>query len=175
MFFAKEGQDSNPVSTKDDVVKPVSTPFEQGLGQKFKQPSGTGIDPSILDEAKVTKEGDAEIFPLIVKVDACLPEHCESEASQTGNCQITMAMFGKKEKGEYYVQVLKQILWVNGMKYVLQEIYGIGNAVNGDVDKDDLGKECVICLSEPRDTTVLPCRHMVCRETPFYNLIIPFY
>ena len=23
-----------------------------------------------------------------------------------------------------------------------------------------MGRECVICLSEPRDTTVLPCRHM---------------
>lgn len=26
---------------------------------------------------------------------------------------------------------------------------------------DDPGKECVICLTEPKDTAVLPCRHMV--------------
>jgi len=24
----------------------------------------------------------------------------------------------------------------------------------------DIGRECVICMTEPRDTTVLPCRHM---------------
>ena len=60
---------------------------------------------------------------------------------------------------------MKQILWVNETRYELQEIYGIGNSVDGDDDSaddaNDPGKECVICLSEPRDTTVLPCRHMV--------------
>ncbi|KAF8079469.1 hypothetical protein N665_1026s0026, partial [Sinapis alba] len=58
-------------------------------------------------------------------------------------------------------KVVKQILWVNGSKYVLQEIYGIGNTVDGSgEDETESGKECVICLTEPRDTTVLPCRHM---------------
>ncbi|PHT47605.1 hypothetical protein CQW23_11813 [Capsicum baccatum] len=32
--------------------------------------------------------------------------------------------------------------------------------VESDFDGNDLGKECVICLSEPRNTTVLPCQHM---------------
>lgn len=31
-------------------------------------------------------------------------------------------------------------------------------AAGGDLLR--AGAECVICLSEPRDTTVLPCRHM---------------
>ncbi|CAL5434483.1 unnamed protein product [Camellia sinensis] len=76
------------------------------------------------------------------------------------NSQITKAVF-EKEKGEYKVRLVKQILWVNGMRYELQEIYEIGNSVNGDFDGNDSGKECVVCLSEPRDTTVLPCQHMV--------------
>jgi E3 ubiquitin-protein ligase MGRN1 len=25
---------------------------------------------------------------------------------------------------------------------------------------DESSKECVICMSEPRDTTVMPCRHL---------------
>ncbi|KAF5754018.1 hypothetical protein HanXRQr2_Chr17g0786541 [Helianthus annuus] len=41
------------------------------------------------------------------------------------------------------------------MQYELQEFYGIGNLVGNDP-----GKECLLCLSEPRDTTLL-CRHMV--------------
>ena len=84
------------------------------------------------------------------------------------NSQITQAVFGK-EKGEYQVRVVKQILWVNGMRYELQEIYGIGNSVDSDFDGNDPGKECVICLSEPRDTTVLPCRHMVLSLSLFYD------
>jgi E3 ubiquitin-protein ligase MGRN1 len=56
---------------------------------------------------------------------------------------------------------VQQILWVNGIRYVLQEIYGIGNTADKNDHDDDSGKECVVCLSEPRDTAVLPCRHMV--------------
>jgi hypothetical protein len=73
--------------------------------------------------------------------------------------------------------VLKQKIWVQGSSYELQEIYGIdacaaGAPASSSTDPSsstadpsstaaaDEGKECVICLCEPRDTTVLPCRHL---------------
>ncbi|GJP84434.1 hypothetical protein CLOP_g14492 [Closterium sp. NIES-67] len=39
---------------------------------------------------------------------------------------------------------------------------GGGSALEGEEEDEDevAGKECVICMSAPRDTTVLPCRHM---------------
>ncbi|GKE24713.1 hypothetical protein Tco_1436225, partial [Tanacetum coccineum] len=50
-------------------------------------------------------------------------------------------------------------MWVNEMRYELQEIYKISNLVYGaDSNGKDPDKECAICLSKPRDTTVLPCR-----------------
>lgn len=82
--------------------------------------------------------------------------------------------------------VVRQKIWVDGLQYELQEIYGMesgtaapdGGSRSSDasaggagtseahsaesvegVDLDE-GKECVICLSEPRNTTVMPCRHM---------------
>ncbi|KAL5565657.1 hypothetical protein UlMin_028821 [Ulmus minor] len=160
MFFAKEGIDCNLIVTKESLLKPVTVPFEQGLGQKFRQPSGTGIDFSMFEEAELTKSGDMEVYPLVVKAEACPVNNGENESngSSAGNSQITQAVF--ENKGEYQVRVMKQILWVNQVRYELQEIYGIGNTVEGDFDGNDSGKECVICLSEPRDTTVLPCRHM---------------
>ena len=56
--------------------------------------------------------------------------------------------------------MLKQKIQVGNTVYELQEIYGI------DQQQDDIdGKECVICMSEEKDTTVLPCRHMcLCSE-----------
>ena len=45
----------------------------------------------------------------------------------------------------------------------LQEIYGMepGRPVDIVDGFDDVeGNECVICMSAPRDTTALPCRHM---------------
>jgi E3 ubiquitin-protein ligase MGRN1 len=75
---------------------------------------------------------------------------------------------------------------VDGLTYELQEIYGIdgsvaaapkternGKAGEGQTDsqaaKDEIeipeGAECIICLCEPRNTTILPCRHMcLCSE-----------
>ncbi|KAJ6969349.1 E3 ubiquitin-protein ligase LOG2 [Populus alba x Populus x berolinensis] len=103
-----------------------------------------------------------DAYPLAVKAEASPANHNGTEGNQMSgamNSQVTQAVF-EKEKGEYQVRVMKQILWVSGMRYELQEIYGIGNSVEGDVDANEPSKECVICLSEPRDTTILPCRHM---------------
>ncbi|CAN1805450.1 Probable E3 ubiquitin-protein ligase LOG2 [Linum perenne] len=162
IFFAKEGENCVLTPTDEDNFPAVTVSFQQGLGQKFRQPSGTGIDFSKLDEEKLLKQGEMDLYPLVVKAEATPASQNGSEGNDTlgtSNSQITQAVF-EKEKGEYHVRVMKQILFVNGMRYELQEIYGIGNTVDGEVDANDPGKECVICLSEPRDTTVLPCRHM---------------
>ncbi|XP_057422672.1 probable E3 ubiquitin-protein ligase LOG2 [Lotus japonicus] len=162
LFFAKEGEGCILTPMKENVLPPVTVNFQQGLGQKFRQPAGTGIKFSEFDEAELLKVGDMDVYPVAVKADASSGDHDGSEetpASGNTNSQITQAVF-EKEKGEFRVKVVKQILWVNGMRYELQEIYGIGNSMESDLDGNDPGKECVICLSEPRDTTVLPCRHM---------------
>lgn len=162
IFFAREGEDCSLTPMKENLLQPVTVHFQQGLGQKFRQPSGTGIDFSLFEESELTKEHDMQVFPLAVRAEASQIIPSEMDGNPVPgpmNSQITQAVF-EKEKGEYQVRVVKQILWVNGMRYELQEIYGIGNSVDDDFDGNDPGKECVICLSEPRDTTVLPCRHM---------------
>jgi len=167
IFFAKESEDCKLTATKEDILPPITLDFEKGLGQKFKQSSGSGIDFSVFEDVELFKAAaDTEIYPLAVKAEAAPSggENEEEERSGSKNAQITQAVY-EKDKGEIKIRVVKQILWVNGTRYELQEIYGIGNTVEGDDDSaddaNDPGKECVICLSEPRDTTVLPCRHMV--------------
>ncbi|CAA6662432.1 unnamed protein product [Spirodela intermedia] len=168
-FFAREGFDCSPTSTNAaGLPRPFTVTFKEGLGQKFRQPSGSGINFSMFEEAKLLlKAGETEVYPLAVKAEASPSgeQHHQGRKAIVRNSLITQAAFEKKDNGGYQVRVIKQILWVNSARYELQEIYGIGNSVDGDFDGNDPGKECVICLSEPRDTTVLPCRHMcMCSE-----------
>lgn len=149
---------------KENIYAPVTVHFQKGLGQKFRQPSGTGIDFLACEAVELLKDGELDVCPLVVKAETSPSNQSEftdgNPETGASNSQITLAAF-EKDRGGYQVRVLKQILWVNGMRYELQEIFGIGNSVDGDLDGNDRGKECVICLSEPPDTTVLPCRHMV--------------
>ncbi|EOA25637.1 hypothetical protein CARUB_v10018986mg [Capsella rubella] len=159
MFFAKEGRECNLNATKEDLFPSTTVSFPKGLGQRFKQACGTGIDFSALSEADLVEANETDVYHVAVKAEVASEyDHPESE---TPNRQITHGVLEKDRKGEYKARVVKQILWVNGARYALQEIYGIGSTVddNGE-DSNERGKECVICLSEPQDTTVLPCRHM---------------
>ncbi|KAJ1491065.1 hypothetical protein T484DRAFT_1934167 [Baffinella frigidus] len=59
---------------------------------------------------------------------------------------------------ETKLEVIKQVVVTNRAAYVNQEIYG-------EEDEEGNSEECVICFCEPKDTTLLPCRHLcVCRE-----------
>jgi hypothetical protein len=53
------------------------------------------------------------------------------------------------------VKLLMQKLTVPGRTYELFELFG----------SDNDGNECVVCMTEAKDTSVLPCRHLcLCRE-----------
>ncbi|KAL3349550.1 hypothetical protein AABB24_022586 [Solanum stoloniferum] len=170
-YFAKEGPNCkfNPVYPE---IKPVQIPFVKGLGQKFCQPSGTGIDLGFFDVNDLSKpiQGE-EIFPLVISAESCLPstpldeKYDGQSLDKSPHSQITEAVLVKNNEDHFQVKVIKQILWIEGVRYELREIYGINNSEETNVNDEELGKECVICMTEPKDTAVLPCRHMcLCGE-----------
>ena len=116
-----------------------------------------------------------ERYPLCIRLETIPPPRGEAAAAAArvlpepagaalppwAQAQTTYALLTAGEGGAWNVRVVKQRIWVEGVSYELQEIYGIENCATGNATEDaTAGKECVICLSEPRDTTVLPCRHM---------------
>ena len=110
-----------------------------------------------------------------------------SVQAQTTFCSVPQSL-STTEENLVKLQVDKQHIFVNGSSYELQEIYGIdNNSSNNNNNNNSLEQQhnldqfqqqqqqqqreeedeimCVVCLSEPKDTTVLPCRHMcMCSE-----------
>ncbi|KAH7573712.1 hypothetical protein JRO89_XS03G0196600 [Xanthoceras sorbifolium] len=172
LYFGKEEPDCRFVPLFPEASMPVRIPFKKGLGQKFRQPSGTGIDLGFFELDDLSKPSPGEgVFPLVISAETCLPspsteEYLGDPVSNTSpHMQITQAVLEKNNDELFQVKVIKQILWVEGVRYELREIYGIGSSGTEGFDDSEPGKECVICMTEPKDTAVLPCRHMcMCSE-----------
>ncbi|KAJ4772673.1 RING/U-box superfamily protein [Rhynchospora pubera] len=169
-YFAKEGPNCTFSPAIPGIGTSTSVPFQKGAAQKFIQPPGSGIDLGFFPLDELSKPSEDGVFPLVIYADATPKSMTQPEQLQRASthAQITLAVIERSNEGAFVVKVVKQILWIDGEKYELQEIFGLVSSPEPEVksiEDDDLGKDCVICLSEPKDTAVLPCRHMcLCSE-----------
>ena len=164
-------QESCKLTQLSGALPGPRTPFEKGLGQVFKSDLGFSLDLSTVPQKDLLSTGP-EKYPVVVRLETLKKEgneeHHEFPQPPGGplpkwvQAQTTYATLVKGEDGKYMCRVLKQKIWVDGTCYELQEIYGIEGTAGGSSSgaEDTSGKECVICMNDMRDTTVLPCRHM---------------
>lgn len=170
-YFAKEGTKCKFTPVYPDIHVPMKIPFQKGLGQKFCQPPGSGIDLGFFDIDDLSKPSAGDVFPLVISAESCLPSELTDDVSNEAaentspHAQITQAVIEKDNGENFQVKVIKQILWIDEVRYELREIFGISDSDERAINDKDAGKECVICMTEPKDTAVLPCRHMcMCSE-----------
>nr|GEV42447.1 probable E3 ubiquitin-protein ligase LUL4 [Tanacetum cinerariifolium] len=172
-YFAKEEPNCKFVPVYAEAFVPVKVPFQKGHAQRFKQPSGTGIDLGFFELDALSKSSSGEdVYPLVICAEINVPLVSPDEhhyvplpnTTTTPHMQITQAVLEKNNDNPFKVKVMRQILWIDGVRYELREIYGISQSEE-KFDDAGSGEECVICLTEPKNTAVLPCRHMcLCSE-----------
>ncbi|KAM8836580.1 E3 ubiquitin ligase Rnf157 isoform 2-T2 [Spinachia spinachia] len=157
---------------QDSSLQSETVHFKRGVGQQFSLPSHT-VNLSEWADEELLFDVDKEVFPMVVQ--AVVDEGEE----HLGHSHILLATFEKHMDGSYCVKPLKQKQVVDGVSYLLQEIYGIENKYNSQESKvaddeiSDNSAECVVCLSDVRDTLILPCRHLclcnACADTLRYQ------
>ncbi|XP_069365522.1 E3 ubiquitin-protein ligase MGRN1 isoform X1 [Maniola hyperantus] len=132
--------------------------YKKGANQQFCQILHV-FDPSKFADEDLSYNPDREIIPIVIY---CVVDEGQDEIRQSHS---TIAVVEKHSDGTYVLKALKQKLFVDGLCYLLQEIYGIENKnldtkPSSDEETEDGGSECVICMCDVRDTLILPCRHL---------------
>uniref|UniRef100_A0A7N8XDL6 E3 ubiquitin-protein ligase n=1 Tax=Mastacembelus armatus TaxID=205130 RepID=A0A7N8XDL6_9TELE len=151
---------------QDSSLQSETVHFKRGVCQQFCLPSHT-VNLSEWADDELLFDMDKEIFPMVVQ--AVVDEGEE----HLGHSHILLATFEKVRK-TFFLRLI-----VDGVSYLLQEIYGIENKYNSQESKvaddeiSDNSAECVVCLSDVRDTLILPCRHLclcnACADTLRYQ------
>uniref|UniRef100_A0A7N4P625 E3 ubiquitin-protein ligase n=1 Tax=Sarcophilus harrisii TaxID=9305 RepID=A0A7N4P625_SARHA len=152
---------------KDTSLQSETVYYKRGVCQQFCLPSHA-VDPSEWAEEELGFDLDREVYPMVVH--AVVDEGDGTMGRGLSFCHTD---------GTFCVKPLKQKQVVDGVSYLLQEIYGIENKYNTQDSKvaedevNDNSAECVVCLSDVRDTLILPCRHLclcnTCADTLRYQ------
>ncbi|XP_004403280.1 PREDICTED: E3 ubiquitin-protein ligase MGRN1 isoform X2 [Odobenus rosmarus divergens] len=160
-------------SPKSPALQSETVHYKRGVSQQFSLPSFK-IDFSEWKDDELNFDLDRGVFPVVIQ--AVVDEGDVVEV--TGHAHVLLAAFEKHVDGSFSVKPLKQKQIVDRVSYLLQEIYGIENKNNqetkpSDEENSDNSSECVVCLSDLRDTLILPCRHLClcnsCADTLRYQ------
>lgn len=157
---------------QDGSLQSETVHFKRGVCQQFCLPSHS-VNLSEWADEELLFDVDKDVYPMVVQAVV------DEGDDQMGHSHVLLATFEKHMDGSYCVKPLKQKQVVDGVSYLLQEIYGIENKYNSQESKvaddeiSDNSAECVVCLSDVRDTLILPCRHLclcnACADTLRYQ------
>ncbi|CAB4042490.1 E3 ubiquitin ligase Rnf157-like, partial [Paramuricea clavata] len=160
-------------TTNDSSLTSRVFEFEKGANQSFgKHGKFHLIQPSKFRECELIYSETTNHIPVVIHITA-------SDEEYSGHSNITMANIEKLSDETYTIKLLKQKQMVDGLCYLLHEIYGLESKEEteegedkqteiSDDDYDDYTDEnvvCVVCMSDTRDTLMLPCKHLcVCSD-----------
>lgn len=134
---------------------------QKGLGQVYQSPP---IDLQRWPAADLVFDpARPKDIPIAVQIEAEAQEG-EQASIQYTYISLQNGMADGDNAGErrpqWSASIFAQKLQYGSQCFVLHEVFGVSSKATLDTEIEGGNSDCVICLSEPRDTAVLPCRHM---------------
>lgn len=130
----------------------------KGFGQLVETPLEKAFDLSKYEPEALIYKPEVKVFPVVITVDVVKDSKSEdvyeSEGSGMIESQTTYATLIPTGEGGYSIKPVKVTTRYGGTTYLVHDLYG------SDSVTDDGGRECVICMCDPRNITVYPCNHM---------------
>lgn len=141
-----------PTITAENVdKKPV---VEAQITHACLYPSSTSAPSSTVPTPSI------EVDPIDPNVATSSSAAATSSSSASPDpSSYSSASSSSDANTKYEARVLRQKLLVNGSVYNVYDIFGVEADDPSAIDSD-IQASCVICMSEPRTTIVMPCRHM---------------
>lgn len=143
----------------------------------------TNEPPVEEDKKEEDKKEDEHGMRLIISLEAVGPD---GEPLRRRNAQLTHILVSGTwapdagsthhigaGKRVWVVKVVRREAQIGEHNFLLKEIYGLSSAAGADSTYPptlsdpyaSAPNECIVCLTNPRDVVLLPCRHLVvCRE-----------
>nr|CAD7408633.1 unnamed protein product [Timema poppensis] len=135
-YFATEEISTTGITynPRDPSMSSETYHYKRGANQQFCQVSHV-FNPAKYLEDELNYDPERDMIPITIH---CVTEEGTEELRQS---HTTIAVVDRHLDGTYVLKALKQKLYVDGLCYLLQEIYGIENK-NNEIIK---ANNCPIC------------------------------
>lgn len=132
--------------------------FEAGLGQVFVTNDDYYLNTNDRTEEELKESIEDQRYPVIIAIEPFGQESdCDSKEKKIVSQTTYAALL--KCVDSFEIKPIEQKVIYGGTPYLVNDIYGIDHTSTAPPD------ECVICMTEMRDTVVIPCRHLcICHQ-----------
>ncbi|KAJ2032640.1 hypothetical protein IWW57_000110 [Coemansia sp. S610] len=156
--------DSNEIGIEMEVLRPRPS------GEYHDLPSGSRLAGGTSEIQELSASAlKAPAYGLVIELVERRPGKSvisKRDEHLQHNSQISYIEFYKDGPSHVMPRCIRQKLCIEGALFLQYEIFGLSETLQSrSASSTDELLQCAICLSDERDTAMLPCRHLcMCRE-----------